>query len=88
MHQVDDFTLILTKGVHLISTETALAICAAVEEDARTVEVVLDPFCDSNKSRMTMIAVRHVVAITRNSVHEQTRLTPALSALKRTTRRT
>jgi len=62
----DDYTLILTKGVHLISRESADAIRSALELREAVVDVLLDPFGAVDGNRMTTIAVGHIVALTRN----------------------
>lgn len=62
----DDFTLILTRGVHLISQASAERIRLALERREKVVDVLLDPFGDVDRDRMTTIAVGHVVALTRN----------------------
>jgi hypothetical protein len=63
------FTLILTKGMHVISADSAADIKMALAAKAATVDVLLDPFgvCSS---RMTTIAVHHVVALTSNPLQE------------------
>jgi hypothetical protein len=62
----ETYTLILTKGVHTISSETAELIAAAVKDNLAIVEVKLDPFGGVDPERCTLVAVRHVVAIAKN----------------------
>ena len=57
------YTLILTKGVHIVSTETAAQICEAIETNKRLVDVELDPFGGAEATRRTTIAVAHVIAL-------------------------
>jgi hypothetical protein len=59
------FTLILTKGTHLVSETTAAAILHAVKEREPLVDIELDPFGGS-EPRKTSLATAHVVALTRN----------------------
>jgi len=59
------FTLILTKGTHLVSEAVAEAILDAVRAREPLVEVELDPF-HGTESRTTSLATAHVVALTRN----------------------
>ncbi len=87
MAVVEAFTLILTKGVHLISHEAADAIRSAVERDDLTVEVELDPLGNAAKHRLTLIAVRHVVAITRNESVDAQALPTNVALLRRQTSR-
>jgi hypothetical protein len=60
------FTLILTKGMHIISADSAADIKEALLTKAATVDVLLDPFGGSSSSRITTLAVHHVVALTVN----------------------
>jgi hypothetical protein len=60
------FTLILTKGMHVVSAEAAAGIKAALATKAATVDIVLDPFGGACESRITTISVAHVVALTAN----------------------
>ncbi len=66
MQTPPSFTLILTRGTHLISLESAQDVREAIERKDSTVEIALDPFGGADSERRTMIAVRHVVALTRN----------------------
>jgi hypothetical protein len=63
---VDQFTIVLTKGTHLISRSSAELVIRAIDDDRRTVEIELDPFGDFDPDRRTVVAVRHVVAVTEN----------------------
>ena len=57
------YTLILTKGVHLINLEAARDILEAIKNDERIVEVTLDPFGGADDRRRTIIATAHIVAL-------------------------
>jgi hypothetical protein len=59
------FTLILTKGTHLVSEAAAQTILAAVRAREPLVEIELDPFGGA-EPRLTSLATAHVVALTRN----------------------
>ncbi len=64
----ESYTMILTKGTHLISGEAAERVRSAIERDEAIVHISLDPFGAVDPDRTTMIAVRHVVAVTKNPV--------------------
>jgi hypothetical protein len=66
MTTADDFTLILTKGTYLISAEAARNVRAAIERQDSMVEIILDPFGYTDPERKTLIAVGHIVALTKN----------------------
>jgi len=61
-----DWTLALTKGVHIVSAEDAVEIIHAVQHGKRTITVGLDPFGAVDTSRRTTIAVAHVILLTEN----------------------
>jgi len=63
----ETYTLILTKGTHLISGAAAETVKSAIEADEPLVQIGLDPFGDVDPERTTTIAVRHVVALTKNA---------------------
>jgi len=60
------YTVILTKGVHLVDRAAADAIRAAIENGDRTVEVTLDPLGNADVNRRTLVAVRHIIALAEN----------------------
>jgi len=60
------FTLILTKGMHIVSAEAAAGIKEALTAKVAMVDVMLDPFGGVSDSRITTISVAHVVALTAN----------------------
>ncbi len=62
----DTFTIVLTKGTHLISRSSAESVMHALESGVRTVEIELDPFGGVDPQRRTVVAVRHVIALTQN----------------------
>lgn len=62
------FTLILTKGMHIVSAEVAGQIKDALASNAATVDVLLDPFGGLTDTRMTTLALQHVVALTVNPI--------------------
>ncbi len=59
------YTLILTKGTHLVSETAAAAILHAVQAREPLVDIELDPFGGS-EPRTTSLATAHVVALMRN----------------------
>jgi len=61
------FTLVLTKGTHVISAAAAAAILAALREREAIVSIALHPYGGVDADRITTLAVRHVVALTPNS---------------------
>jgi hypothetical protein len=63
----ETYTLILTKGTHLISGAAAATVRSAIEAGEPLVHIDLDPFGNLDPERMTTIAVRHVVALTKNA---------------------
>jgi hypothetical protein len=67
----ETFTLILTKGMHVISSSAALQIKDALVQRYPTVDVELDPFGGFHTSRVTTIATRHVVALTANPTADE-----------------
>ena len=60
------YTIVLTKGTHLISQTAAETVLRALQENRRTVEIELDPFGGVAADRRTVVAVRHVIALTEN----------------------
>jgi hypothetical protein len=67
----ETFTLILTKGMHVISSAAADRIKDALAKRCPTVDVELDPFGGFHTSRVTTLATRHVVALTANPPAEE-----------------
>jgi hypothetical protein len=67
----ETYTLILTKGMHVISSSAALQIKDAILKRCPTVDVELDPFGGFHTSRVTTIVTRHVVALTANPPAEE-----------------
>ena len=63
----EQYTLVLTKGVHVISRTDAEEIIQAVHDDRPTVEVYLDLFGGYEALRKTTLVTRHVVAVTENA---------------------
>jgi hypothetical protein len=63
----ETYTLILTKGTHLISGTAAETVRSAIEAGEPLVHIGLDPFGNVDPERTTTIAVRHVVALTKNA---------------------
>ena len=63
---LNDFTLVLTKGMHTISAAVAEQILAAMKEGNTVVDVELDLFGGGKSSRRTILATAHVVALTMN----------------------
>jgi hypothetical protein len=63
----ETYTLILTKGTHLISRAAAETVRSAIEAGEALVHIELDPFGNVDPERTTTIAVRHIVALTKNS---------------------
>jgi hypothetical protein len=63
----ESYTLILTKGTHLISSAAAETVRSAIEAGEALVHIELDPFGNVDSERKTTIAVRHVVALTKNA---------------------
>ena len=60
------YTIVLSKGTHVISRDAARSVLSALEEDRPTVEIALDPFGGVAEDRRTIVAVRHIVALTEN----------------------
>jgi len=60
------YTIVLTKGTHLISQTSAEIVLRALQENQRTVEIELDPFGGVAADRRTVVAIRHVIALTEN----------------------
>ena len=60
------YTLVLTKGTHVISAAAADTILAALRKREAIVCVSLDPFGGIDAERITTLAVCHVVALTPN----------------------
>ncbi len=60
------YTIVLTKGTHLISAAAAETVLRAMQANERTVEIELDPFGGIAADRRTVVAIRHVIALTEN----------------------
>ncbi len=65
------YTMILSKGTHLVTAADAVAILGAIDEGRRTIEISLDPF-GGGQDRRTTIVLAHVVLLTPNP-EEQSR---------------
>lgn len=61
-----DFTLILTKGTHAISSAAAATILGALERREPVVEVEVDMFGAGDAPRTVTLATAHVIALSRN----------------------
>ena len=61
-----EFTLILTKGTHAISSSAAATIARALEDREPLVEVELDMFGAGDAPRPVTLVTAHVVAMSRN----------------------
>ncbi len=59
------YTMILSKGTHLVTAADAVAILGAIDEGRRTIEISLDPF-GGGQDRRTTIVLAHVVLLTPN----------------------
>jgi len=64
------YTLILTKGVHLISAGDAKRILEAITNGDKIVEVDLDPFGGFEEDRKTIIATAHVICLSETELSE------------------
>ncbi len=64
--QAETYTLILTRGTHLVSAGDAVRISEAIECCSPLLEVALDPFGAVDDDRRTTLVLRHVVALTKN----------------------
>jgi len=56
------FSLVLSKGTHVIDDDARARLLAAVESGARIVEVEVDRYADGTASRATIVTA-HVIAI-------------------------
>jgi hypothetical protein len=57
------YTLILTEGVHIVSTRDAEIICRAIEGGEKIVEVDVQLFAGSDSVRRTRVVTAHVIAL-------------------------
>ncbi len=76
----ETYTLILTKGMHVISAAAAAQIKTALSDRVTTVDVELDPFGGFQTLRITTIALQHVVALTMNEAAQQLPMNVAVLA--------
>ena len=60
------YTLILTKGTHVISRDGAERILGALRTRQVMIEIELDPFGPPDSVRSTTLLLSHVVALTEN----------------------
>ncbi|MGH7754769.1 MAG: hypothetical protein ACREM8_00595 [Vulcanimicrobiaceae bacterium] len=65
------FTLVLTKGTHLVSAAAAEEILGALAAREALVEVDLDLFGGASDGRRTTLATAHVVALSQNPAFDQ-----------------
>jgi hypothetical protein len=56
------FSLVLTKGTHLIEDSTRSTVLAAIESGRKVVEIPVDRFHDGNSTIATII-ISHIVAL-------------------------
>jgi hypothetical protein len=77
------FTLILTKGTHLVSDKVAEQIVAAIEADEKLIKVDLDLFGRIALHRETTIVAAHVVCLTKNIVRTKAPDDPKVTAITR-----
>ncbi len=62
----ETYTLILTRGTHVVSAGDAVRIGEAIERRSPLVDIGLDPFGAVDEGRRTTLVLRHVVALTKN----------------------
>jgi hypothetical protein len=67
------YTLILSKGTHLVSDDAAEGILEAIRSGEPLIRVDLDLFGRSAVRRETTIVTSHVVALTKNLPRESAR---------------
>lgn len=65
--EAETYTLILTRGTHLVSAGDAVRISEAITCRSPLVEIALDPFGAVDDDRRTTLVLRHVVALTKNA---------------------
>jgi hypothetical protein len=62
----DTFTLLLSRGTHVISGESAATLLHALDNGLRSAEIQLDLSGGLDAERTTVVATCHIVAMTRN----------------------
>jgi hypothetical protein len=62
----ETYTLVLTKGTHIVSATAASTILDAIDRAERLVSIPLDLFGGVDEARTTTLAVSHVIALTAN----------------------
>jgi hypothetical protein len=65
-HRPLEYTLVLTKGVYVVSWAAIDKIQHAIWEGAKLVTIELDFFGNADSGRQTTIATAHVIAWTEN----------------------
>jgi hypothetical protein len=61
--QAPSYTLVLTKGAHIVSADDAQAICEAIEAGKKLVRVAFEEYPGSKRSRPTTLALAHVISL-------------------------
>ena len=83
---MDSYTLILTRGTHVVAREAGESILAALESGQKYVTVDIDMLCDGVVNSGVHIATAHVVAIVPNAdnadADDEIRFAPNVSLLR------
>jgi hypothetical protein len=77
------FTLMLTKGTHLVSDDDAARIFEAIRSGEKLVELNLDLFGDTTFHRQTTVAVAHIVCLCKNITRHKDLDDPKVTTLAR-----
>ena len=65
------FTLILTRGTHVITCEAATTVARAIEDGQKLVTIELDPFAGVERGRQTTLVTAHIVALAETDLPER-----------------
>ena len=69
--------MILTEGVHIIDSSGADAICRAIENGEKIVEVSVQLYAGSDSVRRTKIVTAHVIALSEISCPQRVAIAEA-----------
>ena len=64
--ETESFTLVLTRGTHVIGAEAAATLTAALDRGLPACEIRLDLSGGLDAERTALVATGHIVALTRN----------------------
>jgi len=66
------YSLVLTEGVHIVAPRDADAICRAIEQGEKIVEVDVQLYPGSDSIRRTKIVTAHVIALSEMHAPQRT----------------